>query len=215
MTAAQRERLIALCVELDEGPCLDLVASLLGAQEDPLAIIEAVETGMHEVGERFAQGEYFISGLIMAGEIFREVLALVQPAMEDARQGNARGRVLLGTAEGDIHDIGKSIVAVALRSHGFTVDDLGVNVPPGTFAARALELRPDIIGVSGLLTTSYDSMRATVEVLRADVAPSYRPLPVIIGGGTLSEDVRRYVGADYCVRDALSGVHICERIVAG
>lgn len=214
MTKGQRERLIALCVELEERQCLDFVASLLEAKEDPLAIIEACETGMREVGERYTEGEYFISGLIMAGEIFREVLALVQPAMENVHGGKARGRVLLGTAEGDIHDIGKSIVAVALRSHGFTVDDLGVNVAPETFATRALELKPDIVGISGLLTTSYDSMRETVEALRSKVSPRYRPLPVIIGGGTLSEDVRHYVGADYCVRDALAGVRICERIAA-
>ena len=214
MTEEQQQELIDLCVELEERACLDRVQALLASGEDPMAIVEACESGMHQVGERYAEGEYFISGLIMAGEIFREVLALVQPSMETLRRGQARGRILLGTAQGDIHDIGKSIVSVALRSHGFTADDIGVNVAPQAFAERALELRPDIVGLSGLLTTSYDSMRETVEILKAEVSPRYRPLPVIIGGGTLSEDVRRYVGADYCVRDALAGVRICERISA-
>ena len=213
MNDAIRERLVTLCLELEEKACLALVAGLLEVGEDPLTIIEACEDGMRQVGERYADGEYYISGLIMAGEIFREVLALTQPAMEHGgRQEKVRGIVLLGTARGDIHDIGKSIVTVSLRSHGFAVEDLGVNVLPEVFAQRALEVRPDIIGISALLTTSYDSMRETVEAIHGEVAERYRPIPVIIGGGTLTDEVRRYVGADYAVRQALEGVRICERL---
>lgn len=215
MNDATRQELAELCIELEERAVLALARRLLDDEEDPLAIIAACEAGMRVVGERYAEGEYFISGLIMAGEIFREVLAMAQPAMERARGGEERGRVLLGTAQGDIHDIGKSIVDVALRSHGFTVHDLGVNVAPQTFAEKALELRPDIVGISGLLTTSYDSMRETVELLKSEVLPQYRPIPVVVGGGTMSDEVRRYIGADYAVRDALAGVHICERIAPG
>ncbi len=214
MNDTTRQRLIDLCVELEEKPALALVGELLEAGEDPLSVIGACEAGMQLVGERYADGEYYISGLIMAGEIFREVLALAQPSMEHCgRQEHARGTVLLGTARGDIHDIGKSIVTVSLRSHGFAVEDLGVNVAPERFAEHALELRPDIIGISALLTTAYDSMRETVEAIRTQIAPVYRPIPVIIGGGTMSEEVRRYVGADYAVRQAPEGVRICERIV--
>jgi 5-methyltetrahydrofolate--homocysteine methyltransferase len=211
---AMRQRLIDLCVELEEKPALALVDELLQAGEDPLAIIEACEVGMQLVGERYADGEYYISGLIMAGEIFREVFALAQPRMErGGRREDARGTVLLGTARGDIHDIGKSIVAVSLRSHGFAVEDLGVNVPPERFTERALELHPDVIGISALLTTAYDGMRETVEAVREQVALRWRPIPVVIGGGTMTEEVRRYVGADYAVRQALEGVRICERLV--
>jgi methanogenic corrinoid protein MtbC1 len=211
---AFRQQLIDLCLELEERRTLALVDELLDAGEDPLAVIEACETGMQLVGERYAEGEYYISGLIMAGEMFREVLALVQPAMESGRgREHARGTVLLGTALGDIHNIGKSIVDVSLRSHGFIVEDLGVNVSPMRFAERARELRPDVIGISALLTTAYDSMRETVEAIREEVVPVYRPIPVIIGGGTMSDEVRHYVGADYAVRQALEGVRICERLV--
>jgi methylmalonyl-CoA mutase cobalamin-binding domain/chain len=214
VNGATRQRLIDLCVELEEKPALALVDELLQAGEDPLAIIEACEVGMQLVGERYADGEYYISGLIMAGEIFREVFALAQPRMErSGHREDARGTVLLGTARGDIHDIGKSIVAVALRSHGFAVEDLGVNVPPERFTERALELHPDVIGISALLTTAYDSMRETVETVREQVALRWRPIPVVIGGGTMTEEVRRYVGADYAVRQALEGVRICERLV--
>lgn len=212
MNDATRAELVQLCIELDERAVLQLVRELLDADGDPLAIIEACEEGMRVVGERYAEGEYYISGLIMAGEIFREVLALAQPVMERMRNGEVRGHVLLGTAQGDIHDIGKSIVAVALRSHGFTVTDLGVNVAPGVFVEEALRLRPDIVGISGLLTTSYESMQETIELLKTEVVPLYRPIPVVIGGGTLSEEVRRYIGADYSVRDALEGVRLCERL---
>jgi methylmalonyl-CoA mutase cobalamin-binding domain/chain len=211
---ATRQRLTDLCVELEEKTVLALVGDLLDGGEDPLAIIEACEAGMQLVGERYADGEYYISGLIMAGEIFREVFALAQPSMErGGRREDLRGTVLLGTARGDIHDIGKSIVTVSLRSHGFAVEDLGVNVPPERFAQQALDLRPDVIGISALLTTAYDSMRETVEAIRTRVVPAYRPIPVVIGGGTMSEEVRAYVGADYAVRQALEGVRICERLV--
>lgn len=123
----------------------------------------------------------------------------------------SRDRLALGRYRP--HDIGKSIVAVALRSRGFGVHDLGVNVAPQTFAEKALEVRPGIVGISALLTTSYDSIRKTVESLKSEVLPQYRPIPVIVGGGTVSDEVCCYVGADYAVRDVLEGVRICERIL--
>ncbi len=146
----------------------------------------------------------------MAGEIFRQVLELTQPALQEALKGEASGRVLIGTAHGDIHDIGKTIVHIALRSFGFQVEDLGVDVPPQRFMERALTWQPDVIGISGLITSSYESMRETVRLLRAT---STRPIPVIIGGGMMNEQICRFVGADYWTNDALKGVRICEEII--
>jgi methanogenic corrinoid protein MtbC1 len=201
--------------ELDENGVLATVRASLDAGADPVAIIAACEEGMRLVGERYEQQEYYLSGLIMAGEIFREVLEMTRPALQASLIGHSSGRVLIGTVQGDIHDIGKTILQVALSSYGFTVEDLGVDVPPQLFAERAATWQPDIVGLSGLLSTAYDAMRETVQLLRAAANPqSGPPVPVIIGGGLINEQVRTYVGADYWCSDALEGVRLCQRIMA-
>ncbi len=138
------------------------------------------------------------------------MLELTQPALQEALKGEASGWVLISTAHGDIHDIGKTIVHIALRSFGFQLEDLGVDVSPQRFVERALTWRPDVIGISGLITSSYESMRETVRLLRAAVS---HPIPIIIGGGMMNEQIWRFVGADYWTNDALKGVRICEEII--
>lgn len=189
---------------------LSLVRQSLESGTDPVEIIAACEEGMRVVGEQYERGFSYLSGLIMAGEIFRQVLELTQPALQEALKGEASGRVLIGTAHGDIHDIGKTIVHIALRSFGFQVEDLGVDVPPQQFVERALTWQPDVIGISGLITSSYESMRKTVRLLHP-AAP--HPIPVIIGGGMMNGQICRFVGADYWTNDALKGVRICEEII--
>jgi methanogenic corrinoid protein MtbC1 len=181
--------------------------------QDPLTIIKDCEQAMRLVGERYEGREYYLSGLIMAGEIFREVMAMVQPLMEQQLAGSSSGRVLLGTVQGDIHNIGKGIVEVALRCHGFTVEDLGVDVAPQSFVDHIKNNPPDVIGLSGLITVAYESMKETVRLLRGKSMRGQAPIPIIIGGGTLNETVCRFVGADFWTTDALEGVRICQRIV--
>ena len=159
--------------DLDETGVLEAVQSGLAKGEDPVAVIAACEAGMRLVGERYESREYYLSGLIMAGEIFREVLEIARPALEQSLAGHARGRVLIGTVQGDIHDIGKAIFQIALSAYGFTVEDLGVDVPPRAFVERARTWRPDIVGLSGLLSTAYETMRDTVKLLN-DQAGSRR-----------------------------------------
>ena len=210
----QPDRLIAEVLELNEGEVLALVQERLQQGDDPLAIVEACEEGMRQVGERYEQGEYFLSALIMAGEIFREVMELAQPVIEGRIRGNESGRILLGTVQSDIHDIGKNIQAMLLSCYGFTVLDLGVDVPAIEFLRQALEFQPDIIGLSGLLTSSYDSMRETITLLRQAEEPTIAQTPIIIGGSTLNEQVSQYVGADYWVRNAMDGVRLCQQLLA-
>ncbi len=195
---------------LDEEGVLKTVRRSLEAGENPLEIIAACEAGMRLVGERYEQRIFYLSGLIMAGEIFRQVLEITQPAIRATLKGSAFGRVLIGTAHGDIHDIGKTIVQIALQSFGFEVEDLGVDVPPHRFVERAQAWQPDIIGISGLITSSYESMRETIRLLRV-TQPI--PIPIIIGGGMINEQICQFVGADYWTNDALKGVRICEQIV--
>jgi methanogenic corrinoid protein MtbC1 len=201
-------------LDLQEKEVLDLVQERLQSGDDPLALVEACEAGMRRVGERYEQGEYFLSALIMAGEIFRDVMELVQPAIEERIRGNESGRILLGTVQYDIHDIGKNIQAVLLSCYGVTVLDLGVDVSPDQFLAKALEFRPDIIGLSGLLTSSYDSMRETITTLRQSGDDILTGVPIIIGGGTLNDQICQYVGADYWVGNSMDGVRLCQQLLA-
>jgi methanogenic corrinoid protein MtbC1 len=203
--------LIAAIADLQEETVLALVRQRLDTGNDPLLIIEDCKEGMRQVGVRYERNEYFLAGLIMAGEIFRQVMELLQPVIERQVSGQASGRILLGTVEGDIHDLGKNIVNMLLSCHNFVVHDLGVDVSPTAFAKQAAQVQPHLVGLSGLLTTSYDAMRETVALLRAR---GYQG-PIIIGGGQLSEKVCQYVGADCWTTDAVTGVELCQRLISG
>jgi methanogenic corrinoid protein MtbC1 len=203
--------LIAAITDLREETALALVRQRLDAGDDPLLIIEDCKEGMRQVGVRYERNEYFLAGLIMAGEIFRQVMEQLQPVVERQVSGQASGRILLGTVEGDIHDLGKNIVNMLLSCHNFVVHDLGVDVSPAVFVEQAAQMQPHIVGLSGLLTTSYDAMRGTVALLRDR---GYQG-PIIVGGGQLSEKVCQYVGADHWSTDAVTGVELCQRLISG
>jgi len=215
--AKRRENQAALIhhvAALNEQAVLALVHERLSDGDDPLSIVEDCQEGMRRVGEQYEQGRYYLSGLIMAGEIFREVMELAQPVIEAQISGEKSGRVLLGTVQGDIHDIGKNIQGMLLSCHGFTVYDLGVDVPPAEFLAQAKKVKPDIIGLSGLLTSSYDVMRDTITLIREPTVPELADLPIIIGGTSINEQVCQYVGADHWVVNSMEGVRLCQRLLA-
>lgn len=206
-------QLAQLVAELEEDTVLEIVEQRLAAGEDPLKIIDECNEGMRAVGQRYEQGEYFVAGLIMSGEIFREVVELVQPHIEYQSQGNLSGRVLVGTVSGDIHDIGKNMFGMLLAVHGFEVIDLGVDVPPDVFAAKVMEVKPDGVGLSGLITASFETMKDTVATLRSHAKAHGLAFPIIIGGGMIDDQIRQYVGADYWMPDAMAGVRLCEELL--
>lgn len=203
--------LINAIADLREEDVLRLVLERLDAGEDSLLILEDCQEGMRQVGLRYEQHEYYLAGLIMAGEIFSQMMEILQPVVLSQVSGQASGSVLLGTVETDIHDLGKNIVNMLLSCHNFVVHDLGVDVPASTFAEQTMKLHPDIVGLSGLLTSSYDAMRSTISLLRTQ---GYQN-PIIIGGGQLSGEVCTYVGADHWTTDAISGVEFCKKVVSG
>jgi methanogenic corrinoid protein MtbC1 len=206
--------LIDYVAELNERAVLALVQERLDAGDNPLSIVEECQEGMRRVGRQYEQGRYYLAGLIMAGEIFREVMELAQPAIESQISGEESGRVLLGTVQGDIHDIGKNIQSMLLSCHGFTVYDLGVNVPPAEFLDQAKKVEPDIVGLSGLLTSSYDAMRDTIALIRDASVGELAGIPIIIGGTSVNEQVCQYVGADHWISNAMEGVRLCQRLLA-
>jgi methanogenic corrinoid protein MtbC1 len=209
-----RSALIASVADLEELAVLDMVHKRLEDGNDPLTIVEDCQEGLRQVGVRYENQEYFLSGLIMAGEIFREVMELVLPVIEEQLTGSETGTILLGTVQGDIHDIGKNNLNMLLTCYGFTVYDLGVDVSPAEFLQQAVQLKPDIIGLSGLLTNSYEAMRETVELLRQSKDGDFSSTPIIIGGNQLNEQVCEYVKADYWVNDAMTGVRLCQQLMA-
>lgn len=206
------EQLVKAFVELDEGGVLQLVEQRLGAGEDPLTILEDCRQGMNEVGKLFEQGEYFISELIMAGEIFKQAMQLLLPKLA-AEGPAARGKVVIGTVKGDIHDLGKNIVVTLLKAANYEVHDLGVDVPPERFVETVKETGAKVLGMSGLLTISFDSMKRTVQALTE--AGLRDKVKVMVGGGMTSEDVCKYVGADAWGADAQAAVTLCNQWMEG
>jgi methanogenic corrinoid protein MtbC1 len=210
-----RTPLVNALLELDEESALELVHARIAERKDALQIIEECQEGMRLVGLRYEEQRYYLSGLIMAGEIFRQVVELVQPILEADLSGSTHASVLLGTVRGDIHDIGKNLIAILLRCYGFSVIDLGVDVEPAHFLEKAEEIKPDAIGLSGLITTSYDSMRLTVEQIRSSSDSTTAALPIIIGGGLINEQISELVGADFWTAEAMAGIRICQKLFSG
>jgi methanogenic corrinoid protein MtbC1 len=208
----KNSELIALIADLQEEPSLSLVRKLIADGMDPLKIIEQCHIGMHQVGERYEQGIYYISGLIMAGEIMQQVSKLVLPLLNTEVSKNDSGKIVLGTVKGDIHFIGKNIFKFMIRCHGFAVHDLGEDVSPNEFLSAAQEFSPDIIGLSCLIDTSYKAMRDTILYLRENLPPEKHTADIIIGG-FVDENVSKYVSSNYWTNDAMKGVHLCEKIM--
>lgn len=209
------QKLIAHIADLEEAEALRLTQELSAAGMDAAAIVQACERAMREVGQRYEHEEYYLSGLIMAGEIMREILALLQPRLQAVREGQPSGQVLLGTVQGDIHDIGKGILKGALVCWGYAVTDLGVNVPPERFVRHVQAEPPHVIALSGLITQSYDSMRETIRLLRASPIFAKASIPIVIGGGLINAQICRTVGADHWAHDAFEGARLIERLIQG
>ncbi len=206
-------RLAQMLADLREKEVLAEVRERVDRGEDPLQIIEECQAGMREVGRRYADQRYFLSGLIMAGDILREVTEIVMPTVKTHFEGQTSGRVLLGTVQGDIHDLGKNLLLMLLQCYGFTVLDLGVDVAPEAFVAATRSFKPQVIGLSGLITAAYTTMRETVAALRVMMAEDGVAIPILLGG-QVDEQVCQFVGADHWSTDAMEGVRLCQRLTA-
>jgi len=199
--------LVNAIAEMMEDDALTLTKKYLEQGAAPLQILDAYKDALGIVGKRFEEGIYFVPELILAGEMMKSASELIKPFMADDEHGAEAkkvGKFLLGTVEGDIHDIGKDMVHMLMDINGFEVRDLGVDVPARRFCEEYNSFQPDIIGLSGLLTLSYDSMKAVVEGLKEIGARD--KVKVIIGGGQVDEHACKYVEADAWVTDAVAGV---------
>lgn len=201
----------ALISDIDEDGALAAVRSALDAGADPLAVIEELREGMAEVGRKFEAKEYYLPDLIMSSEIFKGAIALIEPRLGGAVE-QKRGAVVMGTVKGDIHDIGKDIVVTMLRVSGFDVHDLGVDQPPEAFTAKARETGAKVVGLSGLLTVAFDSMKQTVEAF--DAAGMRPGVKIMIGGGPVNETVVEYTGADAWGKDPTDAIRLAGEFQA-
>jgi len=203
--------LVSALADLKEKEALKIAEDRLRAGEEPLKILEDARKAMEVVGKRFASSEYFMPDLIYSGEILKEITDMVKPKMSKAGEIKRVGKVVFGTVAGDIHDIGKDIVVFMLDVNGFEVYDLGVDVPAQKFVEKIKESGAPIVGLSGFLTLAYDSMKQTIDAMKA--AGLRDKVKVMIGGGQISEEVRKYTGADAYGKDAMAGVSLAKKWV--
>ncbi|MGE5229875.1 MAG: B12-binding domain-containing protein, partial [Deltaproteobacteria bacterium] len=188
------EELKNAIVGLRVDEALNLAERMLAGGTDPLAIIAESSEAMQVIGRRFADGEAFIPELIMGGEIMKSVSQAVLPEGTGGGAEGSKGTVVIGTVRGDIHDIGKDIVALMLGIGGYSVHDLGTDVPVEDFVAAIGEHHADIVGLSGLLTLAFDAMKSTVDGIAA--AGLRDEVKIMIGGAPVDENVCAYTGAD-------------------
>lgn len=197
----------ALIAEIDEDGTLAGVRAALEAGTDPLVVVESLREGMSVVGERFESKEYFLPDLILSADIFSQALALVRPYLL-GEGGASKGTVVIGTVRGDVHDIGKNIVASILRCAGFEVHDLGVDVAPEAFVSGVNETGARLVAMSGLLTMAFDAMKDTVDAFKD--AGLRESVTLIIGGGPVNEKVLDFCGADAYGRNPSEAVRLAE-----
>jgi len=202
------EDLVSTLAELKEKEVLKIVEDKLSANEDPLKILDDARSGMEIVGKRFADGEYFIPDLVYSGEILKAVTDMVKPKLTGKSEVKRLGKVIIGTVAGDIHDIGKDIVVFMLDVNGFEVYDLGVDVPVEKFIEKIKESGAPVVGLSGFLTLAFDSMKETVEAIKA--AGIRDKVKIMIGGGQMNDEIKKYTGADAYGKDAMAGVSLAR-----
>jgi len=207
------EDLVKAIVDLREEEALRITKERLSAGEDPLNILQDSRNAMEIVGKRFEDKEYFIPDLVYSGEILREIAEIVTPKLEKTVQTERLGKVIIGTVAGDIHDIGKNIVTFMLDINGFEVYDLGVDVPAQNFVDKIEETKTGIVGLSGFLTLAYDSMKETINIIES--AGLRDKVKIMIGGGQINDEIRKYTGADAYGADAMAAVSLAKEWLRG
>ncbi len=205
------KELVNAIADMREQEALKLAKEMLAGGSDPMAILDSAREGMGIVGQRYEEGSYFLPELILAGVMLEQITEIVKPELAKAPEVEGKGKVVMGTVEGDIHDIGKNIVTFMLDVNGFEVLDLGVDVPPEKFVEAIKDFQPQVVGLSGFLALAFDAMKGTVEAIK--MAGLRDKVKIMIGGGQISDDVKKYTGADAYGKDAMAGVSLAKKWV--
>jgi len=205
-------RLAQAVIDGEPEDAADLARQALTQGLDPLACInEGLTLGMDRVGELFASGEYFLPDLIIGGEAMKAALAVLEPALTGDQEREVLGRVVLGTVEGDLHEIGKTLVGTMLAANGFQVTDLGIDRPVADFVAAVKETNATLVGASALLTTTMLQQQKLIEAL--EEAGLRDQVKVMVGGAPVTQSWADKIGADGYAEDAISAVALAKRLV--
>ena len=207
------QKLVDAIADMREEEALKLVREMVESGSDPMAILESVRQAMDIVGQRYEQGVYFLPELMLAGEMMNQITGLVKPHLAKSPTVKRRGKVVIGTVQGDIHDIGKNIVTFMLDANGFEVLDLGVDIPAQKFAEAVRDFQPQVVGLSGFLTLTFDVMKETVEAIKK--AGLRDKVKIMVGGGQIDEEVRKHTGADAYGEDAMAAVKLAKGWIGG
>jgi len=204
------QELILAITDMREEDALKITQQLLESGADPITILDACRDAMGIIGQRFETGECFIPELILAGEMLTQISAIIKPRLQQNGENKKIGKVVLGTVEGDIHDIAKDIVGFMLDVNGFEVTDLGVDVPPAKFVEAVKQTGATVVALSGFLTLAFDPMKYTVQALKE---AGFADVRVMIGGGQIDDQIRQYTGADAYGKDAMAAVSLARQWV--
>ena len=206
-------RLTTSMVEGEPDKTVDLTRQALSAGLEPMAIInEGLVPGMEVVGDKFQSGEYFLPHLIIAANAMQQAMELLEPELKARQQAfETAGTLVIGSVAGDIHEIGKSLVATMMSASGFQVYDLGVDVPTETFVAKVRETGADLLGLSALLTTTMTGQRQVIEAL--EEAGIREQVKVLIGGAPVSQEWAEAIGADGYAEDAVGAIELARQLV--
>lgn len=200
--------------DLDEELVLDTIKDFVASnpsEDEGQAAVGACQDGMAIVGDLFEQGEYFVGDLIFAGELLTEAINALKPVIGSGTTAKA-GSIVLGTVHGDLHDIGKNIFKSMAEAAGFEVYDLGIDQPVEAFIEKVKEVKPNIVGMSGVLTLALESMKDTVDALKE--AGVREDVKVIIGGNPVTKEASDHIGADAFTTNAAEGVKIAQKWVS-
>lgn len=199
-------------VEGEPEKAAELAQQALDEGLDPLTCInEGLTPGIQRVGELFATGDYFLPDLIIGGEAMKDALEILEPALVGGQEREIQGRVVLGTVEGDLHEIGKTLVGTMLAANGFRVTDIGVDKPAVDFVDAVRENDATLVGASALLTTTMPEQRKLIEAL--EEAGLRDQVKVMIGGAPVTEDWAEEIGADGYAQDAIGAVALAQRLI--
>jgi methanogenic corrinoid protein MtbC1 len=201
------QKLIDAITEMREEDAVAITNELLDGGSSPADILNACKDAMDVIGKRFEDGEAFIPELMLAGEMMTAITNILKPRMAEEATDDKLGKIVMGTVQGDIHDIAKDIVCFMLDLNGFEVTDLGVDVAPEKFVETVKANGAKIVGLSGFLTLAFDPMKDTVAALKA---AGLEDVKVMIGGGQVDENIRQYTGADAYGKDAMAAVAIAK-----
>ncbi len=196
--------------DLDEEKVLGLLKDFVAlnpSEEEAQEAVSICQQGMSIVGDLYEKNEYFVGDLIFAGELLTSALNILKLLIMTGNSTNI-GSIVIGTVKGDLHDIGKNIFISMAEAAGFAVYDMGIDISPSAFVEKIKEVKPEIVGLSGILTLSLDSMQKTVDLLKE--VGLRDNVKIIIGGNPVTEQVCNQIGADAFTTNAVEGVKICQ-----